>query len=178
MLSQFSYSRMRCRMSVLNYKYISSLGAIEFAFRQTISQSLWWLSFQNRMIVLQFLIIFAPLCSCRKHLNYLAHCKVEKLQIPFISPRKRLARRWLTYFHHCNEFAIELVYSDPRYLTFYLTKSWLNVARVRCTKVTHLFGTIFELNKTDAERRQTLGHPRSINLNMINHVPQQSPLIF
>ena len=33
-------------------------------------------------------------------------------------------------------------------------------------------------NKTDAERRQTLGHPRSINPNMINHVPQQSPLIF
>ena len=28
------------------------------------------------------------------------------------------------------------------------------------------------------ERRQTLGHPRSINPNMINHVPQQSPLIF
>ena len=33
-------------------------------------------------------------------------------------------------------------------------------------------------NKTDVERRQTLGHPRSINPNMINHVPQQSPLIF
>ena len=34
------------------------------------------------------------------------------------------------------------------------------------------------LNKTDAERRQTLGHPRSINSNMINHVPQQLPIIF
>ena len=34
------------------------------------------------------------------------------------------------------------------------------------------------INKTDVERRQTLGHPRSINPNMINHVPQQSPLIF
>ena len=33
-------------------------------------------------------------------------------------------------------------------------------------------------NKTDVGRRQTLGHPRSINPNMINHVPQQSPLIF
>ena len=33
-------------------------------------------------------------------------------------------------------------------------------------------------NKTDVERRQTLGHPGSINPNMINHVPQQSPLIF
>ena len=33
-------------------------------------------------------------------------------------------------------------------------------------------------NKTDVERRQTLGHPKSINPNMINHVPQQSPLIF
>ena len=33
------------------------------------------------------------------------------------------------------------------------------------------------LHKTDVERRQTLGHPRSINPNMINHVPQQSPLI-
>ena len=32
--------------------------------------------------------------------------------------------------------------------------------------------------KTDVERRQTLGHPRSINPNMINHVPQQPPLIF
>ena len=36
----------------------------------------------------------------------------------------------------------------------------------------------YNLYKTDAERRQTLGHPRSINPNMINHVPQQSPLIF
>ena len=35
-----------------------------------------------------------------------------------------------------------------------------------------------QFNKTDVERRQTLGHPRSINPNMINHVPQQSPLIF
>ena len=33
-------------------------------------------------------------------------------------------------------------------------------------------------NKTDVERRQTLDHPRSINPNMINHVPQQLPLIF
>ena len=33
-------------------------------------------------------------------------------------------------------------------------------------------------NKTDVERRQTLSHLRSINPNMINHVPQQSPLIF
>ena len=33
-------------------------------------------------------------------------------------------------------------------------------------------------NKTDVERRQTLGHPRSINPNMINHVPQQLPIIF
>ena len=33
-------------------------------------------------------------------------------------------------------------------------------------------------NKTDVERRQTLGHPGSINPNMINHIPQQSPLIF
>ena len=38
---------------------------------------------------------------------------------------------------------------------------------------------IYIKNKTDVERRQTLGHPRSINPNMINHVPQQSPpLIF
>ena len=42
-------------------------------------------------------------------------------------------------------------------------------------KVINVFA-IFD--KTDAERRQTLGHPRSINPNMINHVPQQSPLIF
>ena len=34
------------------------------------------------------------------------------------------------------------------------------------------------INKTDVGRRQTLGHPKSINPNMINHVPQQSPLIF
>ena len=34
------------------------------------------------------------------------------------------------------------------------------------------------LYKTDVERRQTLGHPRSINPNMINHVPQQLPIIF
>ena len=33
-------------------------------------------------------------------------------------------------------------------------------------------------DKTDVERRQTLGHPRSINPNMINYVPQQSPLTF
>ena len=33
-------------------------------------------------------------------------------------------------------------------------------------------------NKTDIERWQTLGHPRSINPNMINHVAKQSPLIF
>ena len=33
-------------------------------------------------------------------------------------------------------------------------------------------------HKTGVERRQTLGHLRSINPNMINHVPQQSPLIF
>ena len=33
-------------------------------------------------------------------------------------------------------------------------------------------------NKTDDERRQTLGHPRSINPSMINHVAKQSPLIF
>ena len=37
---------------------------------------------------------------------------------------------------------------------------------------------IYKKNKTDVGRRQTLGHPRSINPNMINHVPQQSPLIF
>ena len=36
----------------------------------------------------------------------------------------------------------------------------------------------FMFYKTDVGRRQTLGHPRSINPNMINHVPQQSPLIF
>ena len=34
------------------------------------------------------------------------------------------------------------------------------------------------VNKTDVERRQTLGHPRSINPNMISHVPQQLPIIF
>ena len=34
------------------------------------------------------------------------------------------------------------------------------------------------VNKTDVGRRETLGHRRSINPNMINHVPQQSPLIF
>ena len=34
------------------------------------------------------------------------------------------------------------------------------------------------VNKTDVERWQTLGHPRSINPNMINHVPQQLPIIF
>ena len=33
-------------------------------------------------------------------------------------------------------------------------------------------------NKTDVERRQTLGNPRSINPNMINHVAKQSPIIF
>ena len=33
------------------------------------------------------------------------------------------------------------------------------------------------INKTNVKRRQTLRHPRSINPNMINHVPQQSPLI-
>ena len=33
------------------------------------------------------------------------------------------------------------------------------------------------LDKTAVERRQNLCHPRSINPNMINHVPQQSPLI-
>ena len=33
-------------------------------------------------------------------------------------------------------------------------------------------------NKTDVERWQTLDHPRSINPNMINHVPQQLPIIF
>ena len=33
-------------------------------------------------------------------------------------------------------------------------------------------------NKTDVERQQTLGHTRSINPNMINHVPQQSPFIY
>ena len=33
-------------------------------------------------------------------------------------------------------------------------------------------------NKTDVERRQTLRHPRSINPNMINHVPQQLHFIF
>ena len=33
-------------------------------------------------------------------------------------------------------------------------------------------------HKNDVERRQTLGHPRSINPNMINHVPQQLPIIF
>ena len=33
-------------------------------------------------------------------------------------------------------------------------------------------------NEIDVERRQTLGHPRSINPNMINHVPQQLPTIF
>ena len=32
-------------------------------------------------------------------------------------------------------------------------------------------------NKTDVGRRQTLGHPRSINPNMINAVAKQSPLI-
>ena len=32
-------------------------------------------------------------------------------------------------------------------------------------------------DKTDVERRQTLGHPSSINPYMLNHVPQQSPLI-
>ena len=35
-----------------------------------------------------------------------------------------------------------------------------------------------KLDKTDVERRQTLGHPRSTNPNMNNHVPQQLPLIF
>ena len=43
----------------------------------------------------------------------------------------------------------------------------------------YYFGVAKQLNnKTDVERRQTLGHPRSINPNMINHVPQQLPLIF
>ena len=36
----------------------------------------------------------------------------------------------------------------------------------------------YKMYKTDVERRQTLGHPGSINPIMINHVPQQSPLIF
>ena len=31
------------------------------------------------------------------------------------------------------------------------------------------------IHKTDVGRRQTLGHPRSINPNMINYVPQKSP---
>ena len=35
----------------------------------------------------------------------------------------------------------------------------------------------FRINKTDVGRRQTLGHPRSINPNMINDVAKQSPLI-
>ena len=39
-------------------------------------------------------------------------------------------------------------------------------------------GGVALTNKTDVERRQTLSHPWSINPNMINHVPQQSPLIF
>ena len=30
---------------------------------------------------------------------------------------------------------------------------------------------VYKINKTDVERQQTLGHPRSINPNMINHVP-------
>ena len=34
------------------------------------------------------------------------------------------------------------------------------------------------INKTDVERRQTLGHPISINPNMISHVPKQLPIIF
>ena len=33
-------------------------------------------------------------------------------------------------------------------------------------------------HKTDAECQQTLGHPRSMNPNMINHVAKQSPLNF
>ena len=53
---------------------------------------------------------------------------------------------------------------------------WLGVIRVR-NCIDCLTGHI-RYNKTDVERRQTLGHPRSINPNMINHVPQQSPLIF
>ena len=46
--------------------------------------------------------------------------------------------------------------------------------------VLYIFTDCFShsFDKTDVERRQTLGHPRSINPNMINHVPQQSPLIF
>ena len=50
------------------------------------------------------------------------------------------------------------------------------------TTATTMYGPGFtgytDLYKTDVERRQTLGHRRSINPNMINHVPQQSPLIF
>ena len=39
-------------------------------------------------------------------------------------------------------------------------------------------GVPIYINKTDVERRQTFGHSRSINPNMINHVPQQLPIIF
>ena len=40
------------------------------------------------------------------------------------------------------------------------------------------YDPIYINDKTDVERRQTLGHPRSINPNMINNVPQQLPIIF
>ena len=57
---------------------------------------------------------------------------------------------------------------------YYSSHNILGVQNKKCAEVLNLC----KLNKTGVERRQTLGHLRSINPNMINHVPQQSPLIF
>ena len=62
------------------------------------------------------------------------------------------------------------------HLLYKFDDSIMNRWRVMVPRISIYKRTDFKINKTDVERRQTLGHPRSINPNMINHVPQQSPL--
>ena len=57
---------------------------------------------------------------------------------------------------------------------------WLCMINILLSPIRKDFNNPCHLSfdKTDVKRRQTLGHPRSINPNMINHVPQQLPIIF
>ena len=85
--------------------------------------------------------------------------------------------RMTLMWHHCNVLSVmcefmgadlDENYSFIRLFLYIIVKFSVGLSSERK----------YTIYKTDAERRQTLGHPRSINPNMINHVPQQSPLIF
>ena len=62
-------------------------------------------------------------------------------------------------------------YSCKNMCANYLVKELVNY---RINTLNFLESRHQKLNKTDVERQQTLGHPRSINPNMITHFTKQS----